>query len=139
MKPITAPKILDLGAVRGDPVPVKLPSGREVNVVPIDGNTRLELKRLRETPDDQLTGDEMWALAARLMPDATSEEIEMLTAAQVGAVLRIASVGIEEAQRMIDEGKGADPAAGSAPSLPMPTGTPSPASPAPAIEASPPS
>jgi hypothetical protein len=89
-------RLADLEVSAGE---VLLPSGREVKVAPIDGRgMQIQQAMLLGTAQP---GD-MWRLAALLLPDATPEEIERLTANAIGLVVQMACGALEQVLQLAE-------------------------------------
>lgn len=86
-------KLVDLTA-RSE---VELPSGRTVEVKPLDAAGYELLKELSDTQDDA----KLWQLAALALPTATPEETRALTAKQCTVVLALAREMVEMVETLM--------------------------------------
>lgn len=70
-------------------------NNREVRVKPIDGKCYQLLARVSTSGNTNESVGTMYEVAARCLPDLEQDEIDGLTPAQVSAVVKLASEGVE--------------------------------------------
>lgn len=113
---------LNLADLEAPIEPVRLPGGREVAVVPMDGIAYDLLLALRKKEKAEVgsSGRMLWDIAARCIPDATPEEVGGLSVVMANAVIGLATRTLDA---VAAEAPRPPAATGPAPAPAAPSGT----------------
>jgi len=119
---------------------VELPDGTEATVKRLDGVMAHLWHEFTSTPEQDRDPHILWELGGRCLPGVSQEIVDGLTAAQVGAVIAVASGNVERVLTALKNGIGdeVETSGTSSPSTPSePSSASSPAPPDVAPESSP--
>jgi hypothetical protein len=111
------------------PEVVELPDGTEATVKRLDGVMAHLWHEYTSTPEQDRDPHILWRLGGLCLPDVDQEVVNKLTAAQVGAVIAVASGNVERVLGALKNGIGAEVEASntSSPKTPSePSSAPSP-------------
>lgn len=87
---------------------VELPDGTETKVKRLDGVMAHLWHEFTSTPEEDRDPHILWELGARCLPDVGQEVVDGLTAAQIGAVIAVASGNVDRVLAALKNGIGAE-------------------------------
>lgn len=87
---------------------VELPDGTEATVKRLDGVMAHLWHEFTSAPEEDRDPHILWQLGARCLPDVDQEVVDRLTAAQVGAVIAVASGNVDKVLAALKNGIGAE-------------------------------
>ena len=90
------------------PEVVELPDGTETTVKRLDGVMAHLWHEFTSTPEQDRDPHILWQLGGRCLPDVDQEIVDGLTAAQVGAVIAVASGNVDRVLAALKNGIGAE-------------------------------
>ena len=99
---------LRLADLEKEPDEVELPDGTIATVKRLDGVTAHLWHEFTSTPEEDQDPHILWEIGARCLPDVDQEIVDELTAAEVGAVIAVASGNVEKVLAALKNGIGAE-------------------------------
>ena len=99
---------------------VELPNGTVTTVKRLDGVTAQLWHEFNSTPEEDKDPHILWVIGARCLPDVSQEIVDGLTAAEVAAVIAVATGNIDKVLAALKNGIGAEVETSSTLSPPTP-------------------
>ncbi|KKM66925.1 hypothetical protein LCGC14_1476370 [marine sediment metagenome] len=99
---------LRLADLEKEPDEVELPDGMFTTVKRLDGVTAHLWHEFTSTPEEDQDPHVLWVIGARCLPKVDQSIVDGLTAAQVGAVIAVASGNVDKVLAALKNGIGAE-------------------------------